>query len=171
MDITGRPPGPGAVQASQRRFSNSHHPEFAMSPIPGELGTTAVVIDSMPLFAAGLARLLVRDCGIQVIGRTGDLNVGLALIERTQPSVAVLDRALMGPDMGEVLATVSRCSPHTRAVLMLACDSDSDSIRGLLAGAYRCILKSTSPYAMCSIFWRLLNEQTAIVPLNSTDCS
>ena len=64
-----------------------------------------MIIEDHPLMQEGLAGALSRDPGIEIVGRAGTGEEGIALAAAQKPDVVLLDLHL--PDMGGVAMTVA----------------------------------------------------------------
>ena len=80
--------------------------------------TTLVLVDDHPIVRAGIRRLLQADTDITIVGEIIQGFEAIALIERLQPDLALVD--LMLPDLNgmEVTRRIVHASPHTRAAVL-----------------------------------------------------
>lgn len=102
----------------------------------------AVVVDDHPVVRDGLVAMLGSDPGIEVVGSAQDGADGLALIERTDPDVVLMDLRMPGTGGTEAIRQLRRRDRRRPRVLVLTTyDTDRD-IRGALeAGADGFLLK------------------------------
>jgi len=103
-----------------------------------------VLADDHALVRAGLRSLLEAVSDFEVAGEAGDGHEALALVERLNPHVLVLDIGLPGLNGLEVVARVTRQHPETR-VVMLSMHAGEEYVRQALAGgASGYLLKDSS---------------------------
>ena len=103
--------------------------------------TVAVAVPGL-LIAEALARLL-RDHEMQVVGCYETRKALLDTVRRTQPTLALIDAALLGSQAGGALAALGRVAPETRLVV-LAETVDAPLARGLQRGGARGVILRSS---------------------------
>jgi DNA-binding NarL/FixJ family response regulator len=110
-----------------------------------------LIADDHPLILQGIRRALEASEDIEVVGEAGSGEEVLALVERRNPDVVLLDLHMPRLDGLECVAELKRCWPEVTTVIISAFD-DRDSINSaLLAGASAYILKSVSPVDIPSV--------------------
>lgn len=77
-----------------------------------------VLADDHQLVRAGLRALLQSFADVQVLAECGEGHETLALVDRLQPDVLLLDIALPGLNGLEVARRVPKLSPHTRVLIL-----------------------------------------------------
>jgi len=94
-----------------------------------------VVVDDQTAVREGLETLLGTLAGIEVVGTAGDGEAAIALVERLEPDVVLMD--LRMPGIGGIEATRRIREGHVRTqVVVLTTYADDESIVGALhAGA------------------------------------
>lgn len=100
-----------------------------------------LVADDHPHFRDGMRALLLSASDVEVVGEAGDGEKAVALAERLQPDVVLMD--LNMPGMGGIEATrrILHTSPHI-SVLVVSMYEDDDSVfAALKAGARGYLLK------------------------------
>lgn len=101
-----------------------------------------LVVDDHGIVREGLAALLERNDGMQVVGfaTTGEEAVAAAL--RLRPDLVIMDLVL--PELNGIDATqqILRDVPATRVLALSACHSTDHVYRALRAGASGYVLKS-----------------------------
>ena len=103
---------------------------------------TVLLVDDHALVRRGFRRLLDDDHVLEVVGEASDGNQALALAEKLQPRVIVMDCQL--PEMNGLEATrkILHALPET-AILMLSMHSEDTLVRQALeAGARGYVLKN-----------------------------
>jgi DNA-binding response OmpR family regulator len=122
--------------------------------------TTVVVIeDEAPIADAVAARLRSEGFDVEV---AGDGPSGVALVERTQPDLVVLDLMLPGFDGLEVCRRIQRDRP-VPVLMLTARDSETDVLVGLAVGADDYLAKPISPRELVARIRTILRrvERTA----------
>lgn len=96
---------------------------------------SVVVADDQAVVRDGLILLLSTSDEINVIGAAADGPEAVALIERTQPQVALLDLRMPGLTGAEVTAELVTRAPSTRALILTTYADDEAVLPALRAGA------------------------------------
>jgi DNA-binding NarL/FixJ family response regulator len=108
-------------------------------------GRTVVIVEDHALTRAGLRTALDACDDLQVVAEAADGLEGLAVIERYQPDVAVLDIGLGGIDGIELTRRVRTAVPRTHVVILTMHDLETEVLAALAAGADAYCVKSSSP--------------------------
>lgn len=95
-----------------------------------------LIADPQPIFRAGLARMILRDAGLQLAAEAADGRGALSTIRRVRPDVAVLDLELSGLDGRRVLNAVIRDRLATKIVVLTADVRPDVAFDALAAGAH-----------------------------------
>ena len=96
---------------------------------------SVVVADDQAVVRDGLILLLSTSDEINVIGAAADGPEAVALIDRTQPQVALLDLRMPGLSGAEVTAELVTRAPSTRALILTTYADDEAVLPALRAGA------------------------------------
>ncbi|MFC5178100.1 response regulator [Nocardioides taihuensis] len=112
-------------------------------PAPEQKFTVIVVEDTVDV--RDMLRMTLEAGGFEIVAEAGDGAMGLALIEREQPDLVVLDLAM--PETGglEILPLVHGACAKTRVVVYSAIGATYMTEAALNAGAYAYIQKGVSP--------------------------
>jgi DNA-binding NarL/FixJ family response regulator len=105
-----------------------------------------VLVDDDVLVRSGLRVLLDSEPDLTVVGDAGTGREGLAVAERTDPDVVVMDVRM--PDMDGIAATaalVARDPVRPRVLVLTTFEDDDYLYRALAAGASGFALKRSSP--------------------------
>jgi DNA-binding NarL/FixJ family response regulator len=109
-------------------------------------GTARVIIaDDHPLFRDGLATLLDRIPGIEIVGVAGGGIEAIEMCRALMPDVLLVDLQMPGLDGLDVLDTIGKELPAIRTVVLSAFDADEDVYRAVRAGAAAYCLKTSLP--------------------------
>jgi DNA-binding NarL/FixJ family response regulator len=109
--------------------------------VPGSDTIRIVVVEDNDVFRESLELVLELEPGIDVIGSAGTGREGVALCEREQPEVALVDFRLPDLDGVETTRAIRTASPATAVVALTAAagDRELDALR--VAGAAACLRK------------------------------
>ena len=102
------------------------------------------IVEDHSLTRAGL-RLALEDAGFEVVGEASDGVAGLQAVERTSPTVAIIDVGLPGIDGIELTRRIRKAHPNTRVVILTMHDLDTEVLAALAAGADAYCMKSADP--------------------------
>lgn len=103
--------------------------------------TRVVIADDHTIVRQGLRSLLSAAGGFSVVGEAADGREALAVVERLQPEVLLLDLSMPGLNGVEALRRVKEVSPRTR-VLVLSMHAGQDYVRpAVRAGAAGYLVK------------------------------
>lgn len=103
-----------------------------------------MLVDDHPIVRAGIAGMLAHTEGIEVVGEAANGQEALAVIQRIQPDVLLLDLRMPIMD-GPTMIRELRSSGNQIGVLVLTTyDTDADILRATEAGANGYLLKDTS---------------------------
>jgi len=104
-----------------------------------------MIIEDHPLMQEGLAGALSRDPGIDIVGRAGTGQEGIALAATERPDVVLLDMHL--PDMGGVaiLERLTVQEPAPRTLIITASEQGDMLLQAVAAGAAGYLTKRATP--------------------------
>jgi DNA-binding NarL/FixJ family response regulator len=98
------------------------------------------IVDDHPLFREGVARLLARTPGIEIVADGSTARDAINIAGQVVPDILLLDLRL--PDNGTVAAsTIAREHPRVRIIILTASDCDSDVAAMLQLGVHGYLLK------------------------------
>ncbi|MEW5960210.1 MAG: response regulator transcription factor [Chloroflexota bacterium] len=103
-----------------------------------------LLVDDHVLFRDGIASLLARDKGFEVVGETGDGEAAFEAVNRLQPDVVLMDIRM--PGMGGLEATrrLIAAQPTLKVIMLTISDKDEDLFEAVKAGAQGYILKTAT---------------------------
>ena len=107
--------------------------------------STVLVVDDHPLFRKGVVQLLAMEPSIEVVGEAGDRAGALALAERHDPDLILLDLNLKAENGLDILAALKSDDPSRRVVMLTVSDAAEDLIGAIRAGADGYLLKDMEP--------------------------
>jgi DNA-binding NarL/FixJ family response regulator len=100
-----------------------------------------VIADDHPVFRGGLRAMLEVEEGVEVVGEASNGTETVALVDRVQPDLVLMD--LNMPELDGVSATrqILRDSPHVRIMVLTMFDDDDSVFAAMRAGAHGYLLK------------------------------
>ena len=110
-----------------------------------------LIADDHPLMLHGIRRALEGSEGIDVVGEARSGEELLALVERRNPDLVLLDLHMPGIGGLDCVAELKRTWPDVKTVMISASDDRTSIDAALLAGASAYILKSVSPVDIPSV--------------------
>jgi DNA-binding NarL/FixJ family response regulator len=112
---------------------------------------TVLIADDHPLMLHGIRRALEAAEDIDVVGEARSGDEVLALVERRNPDLVLLDLHMPGLHGPECVAELKRRWPDVKIVVISASDDRCTIDSALLAGASAYILKSVSAVDIPSV--------------------
>jgi DNA-binding NarL/FixJ family response regulator len=110
-----------------------------------------LIADDHPLMLQGIRRALEASDDIDVVGEARSGEEVLALVERRNPDLVLLDLHMPGLRGTECVVELKRRFPDVKSVVISASDDRASIDSALLAGASAYILKSVSPMDIPSV--------------------
>ena len=104
-----------------------------------------LIADDHPLVLQGIRRTLEESEGIEVVGEARSGEELLALVERRNPDLVLLDLRMPKLDGLDCIAELKRSRPDIKTVALSACEDRVSIDAALLAGASAYMVKSVSP--------------------------
>jgi two-component system, NarL family, response regulator len=103
-----------------------------------------LIVDDHPVVRAGLTSMLGTQSELEVIGSASSGEEALAMLQRREVDVVLLD--LRMPDMVgvETLLRMKQDGHSARVIILTSFDTDEDIYRAVQAGAEGYLLKDTS---------------------------
>ncbi|WP_339028462.1 response regulator transcription factor [Bradyrhizobium symbiodeficiens] len=122
---------------------------------------TIAVVDDHPLMIEAIHSLLRRTKGFEIVGSGMTAYDVVALCERNQPQVAVVDLSIPG-DVYAAIENAIRISPTTKIVAFTAATGVDSAIRALDAGASGYVLKGSNTAELIQAIWSVQSGETYI---------
>jgi DNA-binding NarL/FixJ family response regulator len=105
---------------------------------------TVVLVDDHPLFHAGLRQLLEAD-GIEIVGEASSAEVGVGLVERHAPDVAIVDPAMPGAFRIDAIRRMAASGRRTHVLALASPAPEDDVVAVVLEGSSCYLLKEAPP--------------------------
>lgn len=103
-----------------------------------------VLVDDHAIVRAGLATLLERSDGIEVVAQAGTVALALEKVEVTRPDVVVLDITLGDDDALESLPELLRLGRDPRVLILSMHDDVAHVQAAFAAGAHGYLIKDSA---------------------------
>lgn len=116
----------------------------AIATTPATATIRVVLADDHVVVREGLALVLGRAEGIEVVGTAGDVEDALAIVAERQPDVAVLDLRMPGGSTLEALPRFAAAAPRTAVVILTMHHRPAYARAALRAGAHGYVLKESA---------------------------
>lgn len=120
----------GPMRASHERPTEDHG-----API------RVMIVDDHELVREGLAELLGRQPGVEVVGTAPGGEQALAMFADRNPDVTLVDLRMTPMDGIETIGALRAMNPDARVILLTTYETDEDIYQGLRAGAASYLLK------------------------------
>lgn len=112
--------------------------------------TRILIADDQALFREGLRTLLSTRPDMEVVGEAGDGEEAVALVERLQPAVVLMDLRMPRVDGIEATARIRERWPAIPVLVLTTFDDDANLFGALRAGAAGYLLKDVSSETLVS---------------------
>ncbi len=129
---------------------------------PGEERTRILIVDDHVLFRVGIAQILSKEEGLEVVGEAEDARSAMDAALDTSPNIILMDLSLPSPGGIETTQKIKRELPAV-SIIVLAVQEDEDALfDAIKAGAAAFILKDISPDDLVNIIRRVSNGEYLI---------
>ena len=105
------------------------------------MGVSVLLADDHPVFRQGLRALLEREM-FQVVGVAADGFEAIALAERLQPHIVVIDLAMPALNGIDAVREIVKRAPRAKAILLTMFTEEHHVLEALRAGVKGCVSKS-----------------------------
>lgn len=126
---------------------------------------TILLCDDHTLVREGLAALLARQPGWQVVAQAGNGEEAVRLASELQPDLAVLDVAMPGMSGIDAAAEIRKISPGTRIVALSMYGDEHYRRRMFGAGANAYVMKNDASAELVTAAQTALGGETYVSPM------
>lgn len=102
---------------------------------------TLLIVDDHPVVRDGLRGMFQSDPCFEVLGEAADGVEAVALTERLDPDVVLMDLRMPGGNGVDAIAELTRRGARSRVLVLTTYDTDSDTLPAIEAGATGYLLK------------------------------
>jgi len=104
-----------------------------------------LVVDDHPVVRRGISDLIASEPDVEVVGAAGDGDTAVALTERLDPDVVLMDIEMPGVDGVAATHRIGTVAPRTAVVILTTFADRARITRALDAGAAGYLLKDAEP--------------------------
>ena len=101
-----------------------------------------MIIDDHEVVRRGIAEVIDRSEGLNVVAEAGTVSEALRRAELMQPEVALIDLRLPDGTGLDIIEQLREYSPHTQCIVLTSFDDDDAVAESLEAGAKAFLLKT-----------------------------
>jgi DNA-binding NarL/FixJ family response regulator len=115
--------------------------------LAGEGGRPPVrvlIADDHPIVREGLRRLLSLEDDVEIVGEAADGESTVALVEKLDPDVVLLDLRMPGMDGFAALQRLQRLGKKTRVIVLTASEDKNEFVQAMKLGCSGIVLKQTA---------------------------
>ncbi|MFD3751261.1 response regulator [Streptomyces cyaneofuscatus] len=118
----------------------TENPERTPEHTP-ERTITVVLVDDHPVVRDGLRGMFTAEPGFDVLGEAADGVDALAVVERHDPDVVLMDLRMPAGGGVAAIAELTRRGARSQVLVLTTYDTDSDTLPAIEAGATGYLLK------------------------------
>jgi DNA-binding NarL/FixJ family response regulator len=126
-----------------------------------------LIADDHPLILAGIRRMVERHDDIDVVGEAQSATQLLALIERRDPELVLMDLNMPGLSGPDCIAQIRETWPSVKVVVLSGCDDRPSIDAALCAGASAYIVKNANLIDVASVVRQTFTGAVFHAPLNA----
>src|SRR5262252_10208951 len=121
------------------------------------------VVDDHPLFREGVAKLLARTPGLEIVADGSTATDAVNIAQRLLPDVILLDLNLPDDGVGAA-STIAREYPAVRIIILTASECDGDVATMLQLGVHGYILKGCTGQEIVRAVQRVYGGEFYVTP-------
>jgi len=106
-----------------------------------QLAIRVMIVDDHPVVRAGLASMLATQPSINVVGSASSAPEALALLDKIQPDVILMDLRMPGMTGLEAIRQINTRAVPPRIIVLTSFDTEEDIYQSVGAGAHGYVLK------------------------------
>ena len=111
---------------------------------PGRPPVRVLIADDHPIVREGLRRLLSLEDDVEIVGEAGDGEATVALIEKLDPDIVLLDLRMPGLDGFGTMQRLQRLGKKTRVIVLTASEDKNEFVQAMKLGCSGIVLKQTA---------------------------
>lgn len=121
-----------------------------------------LLVDDHPLFRKGLAGLLEKERGFEVVGEAQDGADAIEKAQQLEPDVILMDLAMPGTDGIAATQEIRQRIPLTKIVMLTVLEEDKKLFEAIKAGAHGYLLKNVSPQSLFETLRGVVHGEAAL---------
>jgi DNA-binding NarL/FixJ family response regulator len=113
----------------------------------GETGPHSIrvlISDDHPLVREGLRRLLGLENDLEIVGEAGDGESTVALVEKLDPDIVLLDLRMPGMDGFGALQRIQKLGKRPKVIVLTASEDKNEFVQAMKMGCSGIVLKQTA---------------------------
>jgi len=123
-----------------------------------------LLADDHPIVRQGLHHLLENESNFHVIGEAEDGLEAVAMVDRLQPDILIVDMMMPGLNGLEVIRQALKRQPKIRVIVLSMQSADAYLVEALKSGASGYVLKETGPSELVQAVYEVINGNQYISP-------
>ncbi|MFQ5857089.1 MAG: response regulator [Anaerolineae bacterium] len=123
-----------------------------------------LIADDHNLFRRGLLRILGDYDDLSVVGEAADGEEAVALVERLQPDLVLMDVGMPGMSGPEAAHCIRMAHPQTQVIMLTVSDQDEDLFSSIKAGARGYLLKNAETAELMDAIRRVHAGEAIVAP-------
>jgi DNA-binding NarL/FixJ family response regulator len=124
---------------------------------------SVLIVDDHSFFRAGL-RSVLTEHGISVVGDAPSGEAALAMIERRNPDVVVMDLSMPGMSGADTTREITRRRPDVAVLVVTVSAAEAEVLDALEAGAAGYLLKDSQPNEIVRAVHAAMSGDTPLSP-------
>ncbi|MEU7281035.1 response regulator transcription factor [Streptomyces sp. NPDC045431] len=129
---------------------------------------TLLIVDDHPVVRDGLRGMFDADPDFRVLGEAADGVEGVALAQRLDPDVILMDLRMPGGSGVEAIAELTRRGARSRVLVLTTYDTDTDTLPAIEAGATGYLLKDAPREELFTAVRAAAEGRTVLSPAVAT---
>jgi two-component system, NarL family, nitrate/nitrite response regulator NarL len=121
-----------------------------------------LLVDDHPLFRTGLAALLAKESGFEIVGEAQDGIEALAKAKELKPELVLMDISMPRCDGLEATRRIRKALPWIKIVMLTILETEKKLFEAIKAGADGYILKNVKPEALFATLRGIAAGEAAI---------
>ncbi|HTM09947.1 MAG TPA: response regulator transcription factor [Verrucomicrobiae bacterium] len=121
-----------------------------------------LLVDDHPLFRTGLAALLAKEGGFEIVGEAQDGIEALAKAKELKPELVLMDISMPRCDGLEATRRIRKALPWIKIVMLTILETEKKLFEAIKAGADGYILKNVKPEALFATLRGIAAGEAAI---------
>ena len=134
------------------------------APVADNSRARLILIDDHMILREGLHALLELESDFVVVGEAGNLEDGIALVERLRPNLVITDLAMPRGSGIQIISQVRAIAPETRVLVLTVHSSEEYIDAALKAGADGYVLKDSSSAELLQAIRSVIRGQRYLCP-------
>ena len=123
-----------------------------------------LVADDHAIVRKGICALLATEADIEVVGEAQDGEQAIAVAQKAQPDVILMDLVMPSLDGLEAIRRIRACQPKARILVLTSFAGDDKVFPAIKAGALGYLLKDSGPEELVQAIEQVYRGQSSLHP-------